>query len=295
MILTHRLSLIMPQVSDKVQDTIDWLAQNFQALDDSYDEIISDLDSNLNIGTAYQVGKKYWNKSVHLGGFVGWVNTRTGVFAPTWKSQKTYKAGDAVTAVDDNGHYFECVVGGTSCVNHPALSTVSGDTTYDINGHSKWTESYVYSLNDVVIASDGNMSYYYKCIIEGTSSTKEPVWNNVEGTTIIDGSVHWYVYKTVQWKEKGVSCNFIPFGNIGIDAKTNGYTAKFVQSIGDGTSTSIAVTHNLGTQDVLVMIREADSPYSKVDADIRVSDNNSILINFAVAPTKNQYRVVIVG
>lgn len=74
-----------------------------------------------------------------------------------------------------------------------------------------------------------------------------------------------------------------------------GATTKFAQSIGDGASTSIAVTHNLGTQDVVVMLRESGAPFSKVEADVQITDNNSILINFAVAPTANQYRVVIVG
>lgn len=279
MILTQRLGLIKPQVSDDVQDTIDWLAQNFQTLDDSYDEIVSDLDSFLDIGTVYQAGKKYWNKSAYLGGFVGWVNTRTGAFAPAWKSQRTYKAGDAVTAVNDNGHYFECVVGGTSCVNHPALSTVSGDITYDINGHSKWTASYVYSLNDVVTARSGDMNYYYKCIIAGTSSTTEPAWNNTEGTTIIDGSVHWYVYKTVQWKEKGVSCNFTPFGDIGASVKTNVYTQG-------APNNKWVVSHNLGKFPQVTVI---DSAGDVVYGDVKYIDTNILEIKFSMPISGNCY------
>lgn len=334
---TKRLGLYQPQVSDDVLNTINWLADNFQTLDDNFDETISNIDSFLTIGETYEVGKKYWNRSAYLGGFIGWVNTRTGVYAPTWKSQTTYVAGDKVTAFYDNGHYFECVVGGTSAVNHPAFSTaVAGEITYDLNGHTKWTASYVYDLNDIVIKTNGDMTYYYKCIIAGTSGTTEPAWNDIEGATLIDGSVHWYVYKTIQWKERGTSCFFTPFGNIGIDpnyegqdsiktvgtittgtwqgsavsvtyggtgannaqqARINlGATTKFAQTIGDGTTTSFIINHNLGTQDVVVMIREADSPFSsKVEADIQISDSNSIMVDFATAPSANQYRVVIVG
>jgi hypothetical protein len=74
-----------------------------------------------------------------------------------------------------------------------------------------------------------------------------------------------------------------------------GATGKFAQDIGDGSSTSFTVTHNLGTQDVIVMIREAGSPFTKVEADIQVTDNNNIFISFATAPSVNQYRVIVVG
>jgi hypothetical protein len=272
MMLTQRLGLVKPQVSDDVQDTINWLAQNFQILDDNYDEIISDIGSFLTVGAVYEAGKKFWNRGAQLGGFVGWVNTRTGVYAPAWKPQTTYVAGDMVTAVNDNGHYFECVVGGTSCVNHPAFSTVAGGITYDLNGHTIWTPSYVYDVNDIVIAKSGDMTYHYKCIIAGTSGTTEPVWTNIEGTTIIDGSVHWYVYKTVQWKEKGASCNFTPFGDIGSSVKTNVFTQG-------NASKTWTVTHNLGKFPQVTVI---DNVGDMVYGDVQYIDQNTLKITFSM-------------
>jgi hypothetical protein len=70
-------------------------------------------------------------------------------------------------------------------------------------------------LDDIVVATVGDQSYYYKCITEGSSGTTEPAWTNISGSTVVDGSVDWYAYKTVEWKEKGASCEFIKFGLVG--------------------------------------------------------------------------------
>lgn len=96
--------------------------------------------------------------------------------------------------------------------------------------------------------------------------------------------------------------NAIPVANGGTGATTSsgaraniGATTKFSQDIGDGTSTSYLVAHNFGTQDVIVMVREASTPFNVVSADIQVTDANSVTVNFGTAPSANQYRVTIVG
>lgn len=65
-------------------------------------------------------------------------------------------------------------------------------------------------------------------------------------------------------------------------------------SIGNGSATSIAVTHNLGTQDIAVsLIRLSDR--AAVMTDWVATDVNTVTLTFAVAPTTNQYRVIVVG
>lgn len=78
-------------------------------------------------------------------------------------------------------------------------------------------------------------------------------------------------------------------------ARTNlGATTKFAGDVGDGSSTSIAVTHNLGTRDVLVqLMRKSD--WVQVECDITMTDANTVTLAFAVAPSSAQYRVVVVG
>lgn len=70
---------------------------------------------------------------------------------------------------------------------------------------------------------------------------------------------------------------------------------KHAEAIGNGSSTSLAVTHNLGTRDVTVGIYEAGSPYTEVYADVVHTDTNTVTITFASAPTAGQYRVVVHG
>ena len=72
-------------------------------------------------------------------------------------------------------------------------------------------------------------------------------------------------------------------------------TDKYSQSIGDGVATSIVVTHNLNTRDVVITLRETASPYSQVITDVEFTSVNTITLKFAVAPTSDQYTVTIIG
>jgi len=65
---------------------------------------------------------------------------------------------------------------------------------------------------------------------------------------------------------------------------------------GDSSTTSFAITHNLGTRDVTVEVYDAASPYDTVETDIERTGTNSVTIKFASAPgIGTNYRVVIVG
>lgn len=69
---------------------------------------------------------------------------------------------------------------------------------------------------------------------------------------------------------------------------------KFAASIGNGSSTTLTVTHNLNTLDVQVQIYE-NSGGATVIADVVRTGVNAVDVVFAVAPTTNQYRVVVFG
>lgn len=70
---------------------------------------------------------------------------------------------------------------------------------------------------------------------------------------------------------------------------------KYAITIGDGLLTQFTLMHNLGTKDVTVQIFENNSSYAQVEADVEHTDANYVRINFATAPSSNEYRVVIVG
>lgn len=76
-------------------------------------------------------------------------------------------------------------------------------------------------------------------------------------------------------------------------ARSNlGATTKYSANVGG--STSIAVTHNLGTKDVVVTVRE-NATDAVVECDITMTDTNTVTLGFAVAPSAGAYRVVVVG
>lgn len=72
------------------------------------------------------------------------------------------------------------------------------------------------------------------------------------------------------------------------------YTRKYATNIGDGSAKTITVTHNLGTEDVTVSVREVSSKQI-VFADVQIVDTNNVDILFNSAPTSGEYRVVIIG
>ena len=72
-------------------------------------------------------------------------------------------------------------------------------------------------------------------------------------------------------------------------------TTKYSLTIGDGAATSYGVTHSLGTQDVIVTVREVASPYNIVYPDIQITSTNVVTILFGTAPASNAYRVTVVG
>lgn len=68
---------------------------------------------------------------------------------------------------------------------------------------------------------------------------------------------------------------------------------KFSASIGDGSATTISVTHNLATLDVQVTVR--DSSGAQVLVDNVANSANTVQLTFGTAPTNGQYRVSVVG
>ena len=78
-------------------------------------------------------------------------------------------------------------------------------------------------------------------------------------------------------------------------AKTNlGFLTRYAADIGNGSLTTIPVTHGLGTLDVHVNVYDKTGNV-QVWPDISLTDTNTASLVFTVAPTSNQYRVIIIG
>jgi hypothetical protein len=75
---------------------------------------------------------------------------------------------------------------------------------------------------------------------------------------------------------------------------TDSFTKKATANVGNGTNTSFAVSHNLGTRDVQVQIYD-NATYDTVECDVVRTDANTVTVSFTVAPTNDAYRVVVIG
>lgn len=81
-------------------------------------------------------------------------------------------------------------------------------------------------------------------------------------------------------------------GSIAIDPAV--VSRKYASNIGDNSATSIAVTHSLGTLDVIVQVVEI-STGATVECDVVRNSTSQVTLGFAVAPTTAQFRVLVQG
>ena len=72
---------------------------------------------------------------------------------------------------------------------------------------------------------------------------------------------------------------------------------RFTASIGDGSSTTFSIPHNLSTLNPIIQIRLTSSPYTFLTSGFsaELSDSNTASLTFTSAPASNQYTVIIVG
>ena len=75
----------------------------------------------------------------------------------------------------------------------------------------------------------------------------------------------------------------------------SGKPLKYSATIGDGSSTSYTVTHNLNTRNLQVTVSRVASPYDVVLTDVELTSVNTVTIKFAAAPSSNQFNVAILG
>lgn len=90
-----------------------------------------------------------------------------------------------------------------------------------------------------------------------------------------------------------VASGGLSVGASGFQLDTTIAVRKYAANVGDGTATTYTVSHNLGTKDVIVSVYDNSSPYAEVICDVQHTSTSAITLLFSVAPTSNQYRVVV--
>ncbi len=78
-------------------------------------------------------------------------------------------------------------------------------------------------------------------------------------------------------------------------ATYSGRAKRFSQDFGDGSATSYAITHNLGTLDVNVYVRETGGTKRAVLCEVQHTTTNQVTLLFDTAPASNAMRITVVG
>ncbi|MFE6075792.1 hypothetical protein ACFVQB_15070 [Paenibacillus sp. NPDC057886] len=207
---TNKLKLKIPSYSDEVENFVRDMGFNFEILDLISDDYVSATPTSGD----YIRTKRLYNTTPVYGGFVGWINVRTGKAAPMWKSLKTYVNGDYIIPNVDNGHVYICIQSGTSAFTEPIFPVSTGIEFNDTRMSSTWAATTQYKLNDIVLPTIDNGRFYI-CIQAGESGNTEPPWQQVDGATTYDKNASWATYRICRWKEAGSAALFYPFGKIG--------------------------------------------------------------------------------
>ncbi len=167
----------------------------------------------------------------------------------------------------------------------------SGDTVYIGDGD-----------NDTVVVVRGTLT------VEGTTTTvnsetltvddnKIVLNDNVTGTPTEDAGIIIergnQTNVELRWDETDDDWEYTAFDHASTPALTTYKIPRtFATTIGDGSATSIAVTHNLGSKDVIVQLFDVSS-YETVYADVVRTNNKQVTMTFGSAPANGDVRVLI--
>jgi len=70
---------------------------------------------------------------------------------------------------------------------------------------------------------------------------------------------------------------------------------RMSQQVGDGAALSYSVTHGFNSQVIICQVYRTTAPFDQVETDVELTSLNALTVRFTVAPTANQYNVVVFG
>jgi hypothetical protein len=241
--------------------------------------------------SARVVGDSVARIRIDAGGRLTWSSgAATGDVNLYRDSANTLKTDDALVA---SGGVTTITTNGAPSLSAPD-GTLAIDTTNDVfyfRSGSTWLE--VSSGASVVISGTApttpdtgslwyNSSTSVLSIYDGTD------WVSVTGSLTLEGlsdvtitspvSYDVLTYNGTEWVNSPSFTNSAPI---------------YSETFGDGSATQFTLTHMFGTRDVLVVVRNASSPYEVVDVAWSATTIDTITINTSVAPASNSLRATV--
>ncbi len=159
-------------------------------------------------------------------------------------------------------------------VDNPTIAgnlIVSGNLT--VSGTTTTVNTETINLADNIITLNSNET--------GTPSENAGI--EVERGTSTNVALRWNETTDI-WEITKDGSNYYEIQTVG--------ESTYATSIGNGANTSYTVTHNLGSQDVIVQLYD-NSSLDTVYADVVRTSTSVVTIDFASAPTTNDIRVLI--
>jgi len=205
---------------------------------------------------------------------------------PTQQSVKAYVDAEIADAIASEMTYR----GAYDATANPDSSAAKGDTfTVTVAGSgvsSYWSTAL--SVGDMIIAETANPSSE----ADWTEINKN-IDDIVNASTTAKGIIELATQTEVNAgtdTTRAITPSRLR-SHLGITA-TLSTTLTFSDTIGNGVLTSIPVTHSIGNQFVQASVYEGTS---KVECEIQLTSTSVTTFVFNVAPTTNQFRVVITG
>ena len=246
-------------------------------------------------------------------------NTLNQMAAPTtaldMNSQRLTNLGAAVSATDavtlqqlqdvQNGTDWKDSVRAATTAN----ITLSGAQTIDgvsvvagnrvlVKNQSTASQNGIYvaaagAWSRATDATNGKLSSLSSTMVEEGTTQAGTQWRISTTGAITVGSTD------IAWTQFGASTTYsagtgLSLGGTVFSIDTAVVVRKAAGTIGDGSTTSITVTHNLGTKDITVSIREVATD-AAVECDWVATSTTTATFTFAVAPATNSLRVTIHG
>lgn len=193
---------------------------------------------------------------------------------------KTYV--DGVLAASD-ALVFKGGVDASTNPNYPAAN--AGDVyKITVAGKIGGASGETVQVGDTIICTvDGSVS--------GNQATVGANWlilqtNMVQATTAIVGFSRYATQAESKAKTETAAAV--------TPASLADFPVKVSADIGDGSATAIVLAHNLNTKDISVTVHEKSTD-DVVVCDVQATGVNTATLTFSVAPTSNQYRVIVIG
>lgn len=112
-------------------------------------------------------------------------------------------------------------------------------------------------------------------------------------TYVVEDDTFYYLSKGVtnsHWKPLATKAYVdLEIANAISDIPVKG----FVAIIGDGSTASITVTHNLKSKNIIVQVSKNSGDENVVFVPIRKPNADSVIVDFAVPPVNNAYKITI--